>query len=604
MKWLIIGHRGVGKSELLKRFRIYLSNPTIQFIDLDRHIELEYKKSIFDLFPQIGEAQFRKIEETVFKKLHSQNQNYVICAGAGFPLQAVADVLTNEVEVIWIKRHTDDSGRIFFDRPRLNAKTSALNEYLEKLEPRKSLYQTFANRIYLMPEGLESPSEIEKKILLQENLKAGGILTLMPMHLKSDPLLFLNYGCDYYEIRDDIVSIEDGAWKKIPQNKRLFSFRLKDRYEKHLKFIPESAQTDWASELGPCPSPHISIISSHNRIENESVVEFLSRLEASASKNQLLKASPEIKNYSELEVLFNWQRLEPDRRSILPRSTVAGFGRWMWARLYNKGRQKINFWRDSNGSSFDQPTLFEWLSSPSQPKYFAGLIGNPVVHSKTIIEQSDFFHHLNQPVWPILLEENEFDEALKFLQKMGLSAAAVTSPFKKQAALISQVKSPEALELDSVNTLAIQEQKIHGHNTDLIGFRKLIDKACDFLKKSDSQITAVIWGGGGTLPVIQKILKQALPISVRSQKPRDENQKIPQKVDLLIWAAGTEDDFPLNLEFELIVDLNYREDSRARELSLITQKKYLSGSLMFKTQAAGQRDFWKTSPNRLGIRHR
>ncbi len=79
---------------------------------------------------------------------------------------------------------------------------------------------------------------------------------------------------------------------------------------------------------------------------------------------------------------------------------------------------------------------------------------------------------------------------------------------------------------------------------------------------------------------------------MRSGQPRNPKEKIPDHVHLLIWAASPKDSFPLDFEFDLIVDLNYREDSMARELALSKGKPYLGGDLMFKEQAAGQRRHW------------
>ena len=79
MKWILIGHRGVGKTQLLRRLEIYFEgNPELAFIDLDHHIELKFKKPIFELFPEVGESAFRKIEREIFDSLLEQYPSFII----------------------------------------------------------------------------------------------------------------------------------------------------------------------------------------------------------------------------------------------------------------------------------------------------------------------------------------------------------------------------------------------------------------------------------------------------------------------------------------------------------------------------------------------
>ncbi len=605
MKLILIGHRGVGKSKLLLRMTNYFQNLNLVFLDLDQQIELVYKKSIFDLFSDVSEAKFREIEQKIFNEIDHHHQNYILSVGAGFTFESV----TSAQRVLWVRRETDLLGRIFFDRPRLNSKISPLEEFAERLAGRQSSYFAMANEVYLMPEGLEEPHPTEKDIFIKDDLLAGGILTLTSWHVKNENRLFLRYGCDYFEFRDDLLDLEDPfilrLWRQMQNSKRFLSFRNKDSFQRNLNFLDDVAESDWAIELGPCPTKEISIVSNHEFLPHENLSQFLLRLERAGSSQQHLKASPEITHYSEISELLQWQEEDPSRRSILPRTKGKQSRRWLWTRLYQKGRQKINFWRDTDSTAQDQPTLFEWLSTKSKPESFAALFGNPTAYSKTTIEQSEFFSQADWPVWPIPLSVDEFKDALDFLIAKGLKAAAVTSPLKMAAYQACQSKTSVAKEFQAVNTLKILEhsgqQRIFGHNTDIAGFKVLIKEATLLIQHLDStlpqgniaQRTAIIWGGGGTLPALQKVLPQAVQLSVRSCQPRNPQKVIPSHVNFLIWAADPQAPLPPDLQFDLVVDLNYREDSRARELALKAKKPYLSGEPMFKAQAAAQRVYWR-----------
>ena len=88
MKMVLIGHRGVGKSHLLERLKIYFSSHgAIKFFDLDREIEFREGKTITQIFNEIGEARFRDLERQVFHELLGGHAEFVISLGAGFSLQ-------------------------------------------------------------------------------------------------------------------------------------------------------------------------------------------------------------------------------------------------------------------------------------------------------------------------------------------------------------------------------------------------------------------------------------------------------------------------------------------------------------------------------------
>ena len=136
MKWILIGHRGVGKSDLLNRIKTYLNDQKTNFplfFDLDQEIAKTYKKPLIDLFPEVGEPRFRQIEHQLFEKIDRENINYIISVGAGFSFETYPGFLTAEHQIIWVRRKTDELGRIFFNRPRLNSNVSPLEEFKEKI---------------------------------------------------------------------------------------------------------------------------------------------------------------------------------------------------------------------------------------------------------------------------------------------------------------------------------------------------------------------------------------------------------------------------------------------------------------------------------------
>ncbi len=522
MKLVLLGHRGTGKSHLLERLKVYLkaSNPQTKFFDLDREIEFREGKTIGQIFTELGEARFRELEIQVFKQLVLGQPDFVISLGAGFALQEIP----NDCRRLWVRRKTDALGRIFLNRPRLNPEISPLDEYLQRLPLREERYRKYATEEYIMPEGIEGPNPVEQRIFQEDFRNLGGILTLLPGHFQNMESLqnrIRNFDVDFFELRDDLLTLQQiqTVTSLLPPRRVLISLRQRQTN----KWLREFLRTggvwwDWAMELGTCtfgPAPVYSI----HQMDSTSLVS-LDDLEMELARHRIpesahIKLSPVTHNFQELSVLLEWQAQDPANRSILPRSTE--FGKWNWIRQWLKGRQKINFFRLDQGSALDQPTLYEWMATPFHTAQFAALLGHPIFHSRTPIEQQEYFSKKNHPVFGIDIEQQDLNAAMALLPKLGLDAAAVTSPLKSGIYNWTPYRSTLASELESANTLVRKDQVWYSHNTDLDGFRAL------FSQITGDTDSVAVWGGGGTLPVILKVVPHALCFSARSKAYRLEH---------------------------------------------------------------------------------
>lgn len=586
MQIFLIGHRGTGKTSLLQRLQIY-GRGTFQVYDLDREIERVTGKTISEIFETQGEAQFRELEEKTLTELTSGNPKMICALGAGFPLHSY--VFHPSSELIWVKRSSDSQGRIFLNRPRLNQDVSALQEYYERYAQREEQYAKHADWTYVMPEGLMGPCEFERHILGERLPDVGGILTLRSEHFRN-PTTFrhriLAMGVDLFELRSDLLNSAEleYALATIPTTKILISLRSHLVTEEWKRAAENAAQVDWALELGHAFTLNATCVSLHQRSENETLLQTMAKLAPFEKDGLLVKWSPEIQTFTEIHLGLEWQQENPQQRSFLPRSSD---GRWSWVRLLLKDRQKFNFFRDGSGSAPDQPTLHEWLRALSRPTTFAAVLGSPVSHSYSPMEHLSYARHRQMDFFAIDVKESEWKEALPILQDWGLKFAAVTAPLKKLAYESATRRSPLADELQSANTLSFDGEQIFAHNTDLIGFQEMVESL-------PALGVVVIWGGGGTLPVLQKVLPMATAYSARTGKPRDENNPSLLKPDTVVWAAAPDADLPpFAWKPKQVLDLNYREDSRAREYAQKVGAHYTSGLVMFRAQAEAQREEWE-----------
>lgn len=601
MKRVIVGHRGTGKTELLRRLRLYARDEESAVIDLDGEIEKKIGKGIRELFLEHGEAYFREMERQVFLEMLQQPyKNITIVLGAGFDLSVVPE----SVNVLWVKRRTDRDGRIFLNRPRLEPDLSPLEEFYRRAQVREKNYREHADEVYLMPEGIfenhHKAMDIEKKILLHQLQQIGGALTVLPEMFKTPRRWqdfvnrFSQRGVDFFELRDDLLSPAQitQALTDLASEKFIFSLRRRPYDETYFtgdffkSCAAKATWVDWAWELGSSeevlghiPSDKL-ILSLHNAEHFDA---------AAALENRVghFKFAPEVPDFKTLMNFHRWQNAQSNRRSFLPRSES---GRWTWYRLLQKEKQLINFIKEDDGSAPDQPSLWAWMMTPSEPQNFAAVLGDPVYHSYTPLEHSDFFAKKNTPVLAVQISRAEWDEAFPHLQSLGLTHAAVTAPHKENAGkLLGSSHAP-------VNTLFwdSKTKQWTGISTDEQGFLDLIE-GIGMIAPLQHEI--FVWGGGGTLGMLKKSLPHASYFSSRTGTPRQGSEEaLNLNPKIVIWAAprGPETVMPpSSWNPAMVYDLNYKDDSLGREYAQGCGANYQSGLVMFTTQAQGQRLFWR-----------
>lgn len=582
---VLIGHRGVGKSSLLKRLqnKSDKNNRELITFDLDAEIIRRENKTVAELFNNLGESGFRKLEEQTFNNLISQcgskDQNFLIALGAGF-----SGLIPKEARVVWVRRVTDSDGRIFLDRPRLNVKLSPLEEYFVRYEERSPKYGELSTEEYFVREGEFSGSVSEDLFFgLQAQAHLQGFLTLQAKNFKHWER-FINqrqhWGLSAFELRDDLLTRKmfELAIQSLTAKQLLQSYRLENHFQMP---IVEGAKVDWALELREPKVDHIDIFSLHYL--KDSWPQELRRLEQ-IGKNKHLKLSPEVNNWAELKYAHEWWSEDPQNRSFLPRSKD---GRWLWYRLLMSRKMKMQFLREGEGSALDQPTLAQWLSWQTGFTTFAAILGDPVKHSWTPVTHEEYFATKQAGVLSIALKQEEWcEDVVQFLTQLGLTWAAVTSPLKAKAFALCSHRTERAEMLRSVNTLQLQDGHWWGDNTDIFGAQELI---------KEYEEPVAVWGGGGTLPVLKTLLPQAQFFSARSGELREPGSLGDWQPQTLVWGVGTKNNYnlpPSAWRPELVIDLNYMENSPGREYALRIGAKYLSGAQMFFAQAEGQRIFW------------
>ena len=425
MIYLIIGHRGTGKTFWLKKLKkkfmdfckTNLNKEKYYFIDLDEEIEKKTGQTISDFFfykntnnksdpkhiknhkekrdptEKTKDRYFRPIEQNTLNKLidkyKNTNNQVFIAVGAGFK-NISKEETSPSCHIIHLIRETDFQGRVFLNRPRLITNKTPYEEYMSLYYEREKFYKKIKEESFVLPEGDFEFDEGEKLLF---NLKAGklnSIITLnknsLPAHKEKWPDFInkrLAWGLCFFELRDDQLNTDDLSilLKVIPKEKQLLSFRT-SKNPLFLKQDLSSLTWDWPLEKGPPSLPPSSQQSPSSLLQTESressqtpyhhppilslherKKETLDQLFEKLMKHKAhhFKLAVPIENFKELIQGHLWCLEDFKHRSFLPTSERGETGKWRWYRQIFGPQMKLHFIRESNGEVFDQPFLYEHL---------------------------------------------------------------------------------------------------------------------------------------------------------------------------------------------------------------------------------------------------
>jgi shikimate 5-dehydrogenase len=346
--------------------------------------------------------------------------------------------------------------------------------------------------------------------------------------------------------------------------------------------IPQEIAVDWAAELGPPPFQP-SIVSLHQRTEP-----FRQSIDAiNKFTSSFLKLAVEVHDFSELIEGHRWWLEQPTRRAFLPRSKN---GRWQWYRQLFGPRMPVHFFREGEGSGPDQPWLWQHVLQPTFDQHFAAVLGNPVSHSRSPMEHNQFFAKYQIPFVAVPVEQSEFAVAFSVLTELGMRFAAVTSPLKQDAFSHAKFVSPGLAALEAANTMWFSKGRWHADNTDASALQQVAKEFGGFKRLA-------LWGGGGVKTSVIRAFGPVAEFSARTGQPLNgkHSEFLPDKLEALIWAVGRGRDFvwpDQNINPEMILDLNYADDSPGLEWAVANGKSYHSGLKMFKIQASLQQKLW------------
>ena len=240
--------------------------------------------------------------------------------------------------------------------------------------------------------------------------------------------------------------------------------------------------------------------------------------------------------------------------------------------------------------------------------YRFGLIGWPLVFSLSPLIHREFLratgHSGEYSAYPVF--PDKFRKSVTELLDSGVTGLNVTYPYKEAAAAMCHEISSEAVDLNAINTMKMENGCISGYNTDIYGFNCYVDE--NRLKEP-----FFVTGSGGAARAVDYVLHgRGLqyrffcrnPLkwkgTVRAENLDELNGSLKKADNGTVINATTlgwknDDDFPVEpslLANRVFADLNYNRLWRWRNDLGNLNVNVITGEIMLVHQAAKSFEIW------------
>ena len=242
------------------------------------------------------------------------------------------------------------------------------------------------------------------------------------------------------------------------------------------------------------------------------------------------------------------------------------------------------------------------------------VIGNPIEHSLSPTLHNYWIK--NNGIDAIYekqkLDKSELEQIIIRIKKEKVDGVNVTVPFKKTIIPFLDELSIEAKKTQSVNTIYLKNNKVIGHNTDIIGFETSIEKS----KYNVLNKEVLILGAGGVVPSIifalNKMKVSKITISNRTKEKAQNLKKNFKNIELMEWgevpnfdmiinatSIGLKENDKIKLNFSSIsgnkffYDVIYNpSETNFLKIGNKLGNKTLNGKLMFIYQGLAAFNIW------------
>lgn len=139
----LCGYMGAGKTTIGKKLAKKLN---YDFLDLDEYLEKKYAKKIIDIFAELGEEYFRKIETAELKELVKKDK-IVLSLGGGAVLKDENKTILKSTFVVYLQANFDDCYERIKNSDRPIVKSKSKEQLKLHFDKRICHYENVANLI-------------------------------------------------------------------------------------------------------------------------------------------------------------------------------------------------------------------------------------------------------------------------------------------------------------------------------------------------------------------------------------------------------------------------------------------------------------------------
>ena len=242
------------------------------------------------------------------------------------------------------------------------------------------------------------------------------------------------------------------------------------------------------------------------------------------------------------------------------------------------------------------------------------VIGNPIDHSLSPKLHNYWINNnsINAIYEKQKLNKDELEQIILQIRNKKISGVNVTVPFKKTVIPYLDELSHESQKTQSVNTIYLKDNKVVGHNTDIVGFETSIKKS----EYDPNNKEVLILGAGGVVPsIIFALIKMKvskIKICNRTKEKAENLKKIYKNIEIIDWgetlnfdmiinatSLGLKETDNLNLNFSSVTrnkffyDVIYNpSETNFLKMGRELGNKTLNGKLMFIYQALSAFNIW------------
>lgn len=176
------------------------------------------------------------------------------------------------------------------------------------------------------------------------------------------------------------------------------------------------------------------------------------------------------------------------------------------------------------------------------------VIGNPIEHSLSPKLHNHWIknNNINAIYEKQKLNKDDIESVILKVKEKKIQGINVTVPFKKIVIPFLDQLSSEAENTQSVNTIYLNNNKVFGHNTDIIGFELSI-KYLGFNIKNKK---VLVLGAGGVVPSIifalNKMQASEITITNRTKENAEKLKDLFDYIKIVDWGLVPEFDLIIN----------------------------------------------------------